>query len=78
MLAAIATSYPSSQSIVQPRKNQVSKFPHDFALLLPASIVAVVLVMPDGSLFDVTAFPKLHIVSILFFWTDGQDGVEFF
>ncbi len=49
----------------------------NFVLLLPASIVAVVLVMLDNSLFDVTAFPKLHIVSILFFWTDGQDGVEF-
>ncbi len=33
--------------------------------------------MLDNSLFYVTAFLKLHIVSILFFWTDGQDGVEF-
>ena len=40
-------------------------------------IVAVVLVILDGFLFDVTAFPKLHIVSILLFWTDGQEGVEF-
>ena len=40
-------------------------------------IVAVVLVILDGFLFDVTAFPKLHIVSILLFWTDGQEGIEF-
>ena len=33
--------------------------------------------MVHNSLVELTAFPKLHIVSILFFWTDGQDGVEF-
>ena len=29
-------------------------------------------------LFDNTAFPKLHLVGILLFWTDGQEGGEFF
>lgn len=38
---------------------------------------AIVAVMPDNPLFDVAAFPKLHIISILFFWTDGQKVIEF-
>ena len=33
--------------------------------------------MLDNPLFDVAAFPKLQIVSLLLFWTDGQEGVEF-
>lgn len=37
-----------------------------------------VLAMLDNSLFDHTAFPKLQIVSLLLFRTNGQDGVEFF
>jgi len=41
------------------------------------SIVAVVLVMLDGFLFDVTAIAKLHVVGLLLFWTDGQESVEF-
>jgi hypothetical protein len=44
---------------------------------LAVAIVDVVRAMLDGFLFDVAAFPKLHIVSILFFWTDGQEGIEF-
>ena len=27
---------------------------------------------------QISAFPKLSVVSILLFWTDGQEGVEFF
>jgi len=42
------------------------------------AIVAVVLVIPDCFLFDVTAIAKLVVVGILLFWTDGQEGVEFF
>jgi len=38
---------------------------------------AIVAVMPDKPLSDVATFPKLHIVGILFFWTDGKDGIEF-
>jgi len=40
-------------------------------------IVAVVLVILDGFLFDVTAIAKLLLVGILLFWTDGQEDVEF-
>jgi hypothetical protein len=47
------------------------------SLLLPASIVAVVLVILDGFLFDITAIVKLLVVSILFFWTYGQERIEF-
>jgi hypothetical protein len=50
---------------------------YDFALLLPVAMVAAVLVILDGFLFDVTAIAKLHVVGILLFWTDGQEGVEF-
>lgn len=49
-----------------------------FALLLPMAAVAVVLVLLDNSLFNVTAFAKLNVVRIFLFRTDGQEGVEFF
>jgi hypothetical protein len=49
---------------------------YDFALFLPV-LVAVGLVILDGSLFDITAIAKLLLVCILLFWADSQEGVEF-
>jgi hypothetical protein len=44
---------------------------------LPASIVAVVLVILDRFLCDVIALVKLHVIGIFLFLTNGQEGVEF-
>ena len=51
--------------------------PYDFPLLLSVPRVGVVLVILDDFLFNITTIPKLHIVSILLFWTDSQKGVKF-
>ena len=47
-----------------------------YPLLLPASIAVRIFVILDSFLFAVIA--KLPVVGILFFRTDGQDGIEFF
>jgi hypothetical protein len=47
-------------------------------VMTSCTVVDVVFTMRDNVLFNFTAFPKLHVVSILLLWTDGQDGVEFF
>jgi hypothetical protein len=58
-------------------KKTGKQIPHDFTLLLPVAIVAEVLVILRGFLFDVSAVANLLLVGILLFWTDGQEGVEF-
>ena len=51
---------------------------YDFPLLLSVPRIGVVLVILVDFLFNSSTITKLHIVSILLFWTDDQEGVEFF